>query len=46
MVDDLITIFSNKVDKQTIPSNFTLLSNTLNIRTSRATRLGFSRVLS
>ena len=44
MVDDLLTIFGNKVDKQTVPRDFTLVDNAACIRTSRATRLSYSRV--
>jgi hypothetical protein len=44
MVDDLLTIFCNKVDKQTVPHDFTLINNASSIRTSRATRLSYSRV--
>lgn len=44
MVDDLLTIFMNKVDKQSIPTNFTLVNNASSIRASRATRLTYSRV--
>jgi hypothetical protein len=47
MVDDLVSIFNNKVDKQTIPVGFNIFKDT-NIRSSRLTssRLSTSRLSS
>lgn len=46
MVDDLLTIFWNKVDRNMVPQNFTLLNMNSSIKQSRlfASRLGFSKV--
>lgn len=46
MVDDLLTIFWNKVDRETIPKNFNLVSKFMSMRNSRHTpsRLSLSRI--
>lgn len=46
MVDDLMTIFWNKVDRNTVPKNFTLINKFASIRNSRhsASRLTLSKM--
>lgn len=48
MVDDLLNIFWNKVDRDTIPNDFDLVCTLSNIRNSRlsSSRLNLSSVLS
>lgn len=45
MVDDLMQIFWNKVDRETVPKNFTLINMFSSIRNSRhnPSRLTVSR---
>ncbi len=46
MVDDLMSIFWNKVDRETVPKNFTLINKFSSIRSSRnnPSRLTLSRI--
>jgi len=46
MVDDLMIIFWNKVDKETVPKNFNLINKFSSIRNSRhiPSRLSLSRI--